>query len=116
MTLLLPQHDLWLMGKHKFTDSIEKLQALLRICDEEGVRTAPLRIGQAGDGSGGALVVPLLSWHHQSFDSEPDITHWEAPPSAGEPLGSPRPTGERQRAALSRVVCAGCRGSPRWRM
>mmetsp|Transcript_55661 Transcript_55661/g.180664 ORF Transcript_55661/g.180664 Transcript_55661/m.180664 type:complete len:196 (-) Transcript_55661:152-739(-) len=56
---------------------MEKLQAFLAMCRDEGVRTGPLRV----DGEGGSCcVVPLLSWHHQSFDTEPDITCWEGIP------------------------------------
>ena len=57
-----------------------RLQSLLEMCDEEGVHTRPKAIGQCGDGTGGVLVVPLLSWHHSSFDTEPDITNWEGIP------------------------------------
>lgn len=67
-------HDLWLNRGE--TDSMDKLHAFLAMCDSEGVRTRPHRIGMSSDGTGGVWVVPLLSWHHQSFDTEPDITGW----------------------------------------
>ena len=61
-------HDLWI--EHGFDNSIEKLVALLKLCDDIDVETGPVRIG---DTSKGLWVTPLLSWHHQSFDTEPDI-------------------------------------------
>ena len=39
-----------------------------------GVYYTPKRI------EGGVWIVPILSWHHQKFDSEPDITGWEGIP------------------------------------
>ena len=48
----------------------------MAMCIEEGVHVRSALIGQRPNGTGGALVVPLLSWHHQSFDTEPDITCW----------------------------------------
>eukprot|EP00658_Telonema_sp_P-2_P014365 TRINITY_DN15466_c0_g1_i2.p1 TRINITY_DN15466_c0_g1~~TRINITY_DN15466_c0_g1_i2.p1 ORF type:complete len:277 (+),score=33.27 TRINITY_DN15466_c0_g1_i2:393-1223(+) len=53
---------------------------LLDMCAEERVHTRPTVIGVGVEGAGGVLVVPLLSWHHQSFDTEPDITNWEGIP------------------------------------
>ena len=68
-------HDLWLrksFGKPTPSapslpaDSIEKLRELLALCGELGVLTTPVRIGTV-------WVVPVLSWYHLSFDTEPDI-------------------------------------------
>jgi len=42
----------------------------MQLCDDIGVETGPVRIGDTGRG---LWVTPLLSWHHQSFDTEPDI-------------------------------------------
>lgn len=52
-------HELWVRGEPR--DSVDKFRAVLRVCDQAGVRTAPGRVG-------GAWVVPLFSWYHSSFD------------------------------------------------
>lgn len=52
-------HELWVRGEER--DSMEKFAAVLRLCDQVGVRTAPARVG-------GAWVVPLFSWYHPDFD------------------------------------------------
>jgi predicted phosphodiesterase len=52
-------HELWVRGENR--DSMEKFQAVLRICDQTGVRTGPARVG-------GTWVVPLFSWYHPEFD------------------------------------------------
>lgn len=79
-------HDLW-MGRDETesADSLQKLQAFLGMCGEEGVHTKPLVVRAALEGCEAGLsccVVPLLSWHHQSFDTEPDIRCWEGIPRA----------------------------------
>lgn len=71
-------HDLWIDAdregagglKYGITDSVQKLTNLLLLCDDIGIETGPMRIGSNDKG---LWVVPLLSWHHQSFDTEPDI-------------------------------------------
>merc|ERR1711862_378203 len=47
------------------------------ICTDERIRFGPVQIGTNEE----LLVVPLLSWHHQSFDTEPaiDPTCWKIP-------------------------------------
>lgn len=52
-------HELWVRGDPR--DSLEKFQAVLDVCRAADVRTAPAR-------AGGAWVVPLFSWYHDSFD------------------------------------------------
>jgi Icc-related predicted phosphoesterase len=52
-------HELWVRGEPR--DSMEKFRAVLRICDQAGVRTEPARVG-------GTWVVPLFSWYDRSFD------------------------------------------------
>jgi predicted phosphodiesterase len=52
-------HELWVRGEER--DSMDKFRAVLRICHETGVRTAPARVG-------GTWVVPLFSWYDESFD------------------------------------------------
>lgn len=62
------------------TTSIEKLEKILQLCVDEDIRVGPVRVGSSNNGSSGqtCLVIPLLSWHHFSFDTEPDISpcHW----------------------------------------
>lgn len=71
-------HDLWLDNEDKGMNSIKKLRKLLELCDELGVHTTPARVGVPG---GNAIwVCPLLSWHHKSFDEEPDLLGWDVPP------------------------------------
>jgi predicted phosphodiesterase len=52
-------HELWVRGEER--TSVDKFHAVLRVCDEAGVRTRPARVG-------GAWVVPLFSWYDASFD------------------------------------------------
>jgi len=47
-------------------DSFQKLQLILQLCQELGIHTTPARLGNL-------CIVPLLSWHHSSWDTEPDI-------------------------------------------
>jgi predicted phosphodiesterase len=52
-------HELWVRGEPR--DSMEKFRAILRVCDQAGVRTSPARVG-------GTWIVPLFSWYDPSFD------------------------------------------------
>ncbi|HEV3052863.1 MAG TPA: metallophosphoesterase family protein [Longimicrobium sp.] len=52
-------HELWVRGEER--DSMQKFRAVLRLCDQVGVRTAPARVGPV-------WVVPLFSWYDASFD------------------------------------------------
>ena len=86
---------------------MEKLERVLRLCDECGVHTRPKLLvgggapgGGGGRGSGGGggergsagdetttagagvWVAPVLAWYHLSFDTEPDIEHTKARTSA----------------------------------
>ncbi len=80
-------------------DSIEKLEKILQICVEEDVRIGPVKVGchethpdyiQAhsihhnATTNYGVWVIPILSFHHTSFDTEPhiDTTAWKGIPSA----------------------------------
>lgn len=86
--------------------SLEKLEKILHLCVEEGVHIGPVIVG--GDGSDGdegeegsakgsegrqpLWVIPLLSWHHQSFDTEPAIECWAGIPSAAKVVADYRRT------------------------
>jgi len=48
------------------------------LCKKLGVVTEPRRLGGHA-GAHAVWVCPLLSWHHQSFDTEPDIQGWKVP-------------------------------------
>mmetsp|Transcript_31368 Transcript_31368/g.51904 ORF Transcript_31368/g.51904 Transcript_31368/m.51904 type:complete len:421 (-) Transcript_31368:159-1421(-) len=60
-------HDLWLSSTD--SNSFEKMQRLLDLCERLGVETCPAF-------ANGAIIVPIVSWHHQSFDTEPDLKGW----------------------------------------
>jgi len=80
-------HDLWVQRQQAAdgcADSLAKLAALERLCAEEGVDTRPCRLAAASRrGTVGLWVVPLLSWHCPSFDSEPEIDErWRGIPRA----------------------------------
>uniref|UniRef100_A0A7S4QL89 Uncharacterized protein n=1 Tax=Ditylum brightwellii TaxID=49249 RepID=A0A7S4QL89_9STRA len=52
-----------------------------------GVLTQPTVIGCVPEEqTSGVLVVPILSWHHQSFDTEPAITNWGGIPKIHEAM------------------------------
>jgi len=80
-------------------NSIEKLEKILQICADEDVRIGPVKVGWHGTRSNstqthlmddiaatnsGVWVIPLFSFHHTSFDTEPHIdpTAWKGIPSA----------------------------------
>eukprot|EP00850_Spirogloea_muscicola_P010798 SM000064S19820 [mRNA] locus=s64:536002:538047:- [translate_table: standard] len=66
-------HDLWCRHEGEPRDSLAKLAAVLDLCAKLRVDTAPRRIGDV-------WIVPIFSWHHQSFDKEPDIEDFVIPP------------------------------------
>lgn len=74
-------HDLWLRKEDaKGTrDSLDKLHELLDLCESLGVQTRPAKVD-------GVWIVPMLSWHHASFDTEPDIEGWKGIPSHREAM------------------------------
>ncbi|KAI7841790.1 hypothetical protein COHA_004514 [Chlorella ohadii] len=62
-------HELWIRERDRdmgITDSHTKLRIILERCRQLGVHTRPTQLG-------GLWIVPLLSWHHRSFDKEPDV-------------------------------------------
>ena len=74
-------HELWLdNGADEgdiCADSIDKLERILQLCLEEDIRIGPVKVDTL-------WIVPLLSWHHLSFDSEPQICSesWAGIPTA----------------------------------
>lgn len=72
-------HDLWLQEEEaaEGLDSMEKLRHIMLSCKELGVETKPSRVGPPG---ATVWVCPLLSFHHQSFDTEPDLRGRAIPP------------------------------------
>ena len=73
-------HELWVRGASRAMessgDSLAKLDSVLALCSRLNVLTSPARVG----GSTPAWVVPLLSWYHAEWDTEPDILEVELPP------------------------------------
>ncbi|TKY44972.1 hypothetical protein E2542_SST31256 [Spatholobus suberectus] len=66
-------HDLWCHREgQNYVDSFEKLNKLLDACKRIGVETNPMVIYEIG-------IIPLFSWHHESFDKEKDITGFRIP-------------------------------------
>lgn len=47
-------------------NSLQKLHLILQLCRELGIHTSAAKLGRL-------CIVPLLSWHHSSWDTEPDI-------------------------------------------
>lgn len=46
---------------------------LKQICQRLGVHTRPRKLPCESERGRGVWVVPILSWYHQSFDTEPDL-------------------------------------------
>uniref|UniRef100_A0A7S1SD66 Calcineurin-like phosphoesterase domain-containing protein n=1 Tax=Alexandrium catenella TaxID=2925 RepID=A0A7S1SD66_ALECA len=78
-------HELWVKndthwkesaeGDRKYKDSMDKMTYLLDLCESKGVRTKP---GVFECGGEAIWVVPVMSYHARSFDTEPDIAdHWD---------------------------------------
>ena len=71
-------HDLWVRRDgSEGTDSLQKLERLTAICESLGVFTTPQRVRMARGGV--VSICPLLSFHHTSFDTEPDVEHLRLP-------------------------------------
>ena len=76
-------HDLWVKGKLSGglhirpvpIDSLQKLGEVQALCASLGVATEPAY-------AAGAIVVPLHSWYHASWDKEPEIIGWDGIPTA----------------------------------
>eukprot|EP00913_Durusdinium_trenchii_P026339 g24715.t1 len=66
-------HDLWTGDD---MDSLGKLLEIFTLCKRLGIHTVAKRIGTPEQG---CWVCPILSWHHQSWDPEPDLEGWDLP-------------------------------------
>ena len=76
-------HDLWVKGgransggmhiRPKPITSLEKLDEIRALCARCGVAVEV-------EYAAGAIIAPLLSWHHASWDTEPDIRGWDGIP------------------------------------
>ena len=75
-------HDLWISEEDTCDDSLTKLHGLLALCARLGICTHPAKIGEASVEGGTVWVCPLLSWHHQTFDTEPEVEGWAVPSAA----------------------------------
>mmetsp|Transcript_50868 Transcript_50868/g.84313 ORF Transcript_50868/g.84313 Transcript_50868/m.84313 type:complete len:352 (-) Transcript_50868:304-1359(-) len=65
-------HDLWVRSDgSEGENSLAKWQRLEEECEERGIVTTPQRVRLR---TGTVSIAPLLSFHHRTFDSEPDIT------------------------------------------
>jgi predicted phosphohydrolase len=60
-------HCLWIRSIDTSKNSYEKLQRILTLCQNLGVHTTPRKIEDK------VWIAPLQSWHHKSFDTDPDI-------------------------------------------
>lgn len=84
------------------TDSLEKLEKVLQLCVDENVHIGPVEIGSPSSGTSSGSnnnvaeqplwVIPLLSWHHLSFDTEPQIEGWGGIPTARKVVADYRRT------------------------
>ena len=70
-------HDLWVRKSRDMRSSsgpsissLDALERLLQLCVDVGVQTRP---GFAA----GCVIAPILSWHHKSWDTEPEVTCWD---------------------------------------
>eukprot|EP00037_Helgoeca_nana_P025306 m.275562 g.275562 ORF g.275562 m.275562 type:complete len:433 (+) comp26904_c0_seq7:357-1655(+) len=84
-------HDLW-CGRSSFGNSLEKLDDVLKLCEELGVLTKPFAVQCEDEDEEEVenqwedpedqhlLVIPLMSWYHSSWDVEPDIPGLTLPP------------------------------------
>ena len=75
-------HELWTERRASTpaADSLAKLDDILALCASLGVHTGPALVG-AAPGATPVWVVPILSWYHASFDTEPELDVIAVPPS-----------------------------------
>lgn len=65
----LGNHELWVRSADRadgVRDSLAKAALVLAACERLGVATTPQRLGDT-------WVAPLHSWHHSSWDCDPDV-------------------------------------------
>eukprot|EP00434_Breviolum_minutum_P010594 symbB.v1.2.009345.t1/scaffold561.1/size520142/13 len=67
-------HDLW--TDDDSGDSVQKLHQMMTLCQRLKIQTSAKRIGTEKEG---CWVCPILSFHHQSWDPEPDLQGWDLP-------------------------------------
>eukprot|EP00041_Stephanoeca_diplocostata_P028344 m.801212 g.801212 ORF g.801212 m.801212 type:complete len:484 (-) comp23357_c1_seq7:720-2171(-) len=72
-------HDLW-CEKNGTETSLEKYSEVMRVCTDLGVHTRPVHLTGLHSPQQSMLIVPLLSWYHTSWDTEPDIPDLSLPP------------------------------------
>ena len=67
-------HELWCQGAdgEKPRDSMVKLQQVVDVCDRLRVHTQPL-IVELEEEQRRLVLLPLLSWYHSTFDTEPEL-------------------------------------------
>lgn len=65
-------HEMWCVGGEDkaYADSFDKLAALIELCDELGVDVRPVRLRC---GREAFPIVPLQSWYHGDWDTEPEL-------------------------------------------
>ena len=73
-------HELWMKprpislgGAPNTQTSLARLHQIHAECERMGVRTSPLWIVVPDKAARDLLVVPLSSWYHECFDTEPDL-------------------------------------------
>ncbi|KAK9803536.1 hypothetical protein WJX73_005589 [Symbiochloris irregularis] len=60
-------HELWCRpGEDQVTNSVDKVAAVHDLCHSLGVHYKPKQLD-------GVWIVPLISWYHAAFDTEPDV-------------------------------------------
>ncbi|EKX30956.1 hypothetical protein GUITHDRAFT_46771, partial [Guillardia theta CCMP2712] len=83
-------HEFWINQGHEsrsLVNSLDKLEQILEVCRQQGVRANPCLVSLEGPDSRGdrrrsdLLLLPLFSWYHASWDKEPEL-----PPSAYESI------------------------------
>ena len=72
-------HDLW-VKRAGTQSSIQKFNEIQELCTHLGIITTTTRVCTDSAGNGGVYLVPLLSWHHASWDTEPNIVVPPIPP------------------------------------
>jgi hypothetical protein len=102
-------HDLWVARSDSVSNSVEKFDAVLALCDRCGVDTSPRLLTSTVDGTvKNVWLVPLFSWYHEDFDSDlstkhEPISYWSdftmcrwpdqvlnpEPPTPSSPAGTP---------------------------